>query len=384
MLLMSVVRYPGACAHESGDLRLSPTIGARANALTPKELEHELPTLKECLHEREFEMLRRCVELIPALDEDAANGVRSHLVESARSLPLLASAIRSTPTAGSPSVFGGRQRDATTLIESLCSVGDAVFDFRIPTKAVLGRAFVQTKINFFRALRHLLDYLPGDQRETREGVDGLIGDAVYVKLSDEILSSVLTNESSDVPIRKLAAEKLILTWNQSVELSVESFPSVLLSAWRARGKVRTIFGSMMGVTEVFSLIAAECESRFVNYFSRDDVPSDEHQAFQEFLFALSFEELNQVKQYMMDHDLVVVTPDEVNSILAMSRRPAIDGYPTAEQMYSSYCRRKTRAAYREEANCEGPRRTAEGYIMESVLRSELGGPDPLRPDSSAT
>ena len=42
-------------------------------------------------------------------------------------------------------------------------------------------------------------------------------------------------------------------------------------------------------------------------------------------------------------------------------------------MYASYLRRKTRAEYRTVSNSRGPRKTAEGYIMEAILLEDLNG-----------
>ena len=152
---------------------------------------------------------------------------------------------------------------------------------------------------------------------------------------------------------------------------VGEFPTVLLSAWRARRKFRAIFGTLIGVTEVFSLIQGECESPFVNYFAREHVTDDEHQAFQEFIFGLAFEELAQVRDYMSTKGISCVSPEEVQSIIKPSGRPPFFGYPTPDQMYASYLRRRTRAEYRSVSGNRGPRKTAEGYIMEGILRDDI-------------
>jgi hypothetical protein len=137
-----------------------------------------------------------------------------------------------------------------------------------------------------------------------------------------------------------------------------------------RGKVRAIFGSLIGVTEVFSLIQEECESGFVNYFAREHVTADESDAFREFLFGLSYEELEQLRQYMTDHQLSVITPEQVGALLHNPVLPPHLGDPNPEQIYNSYRRRCIRADYRSIAGTPGPRKTAEGYIMEALLPKE--------------
>jgi len=160
-------------------------------------------------------------------------------------------------------------------------------------------------------------------------------------------------------------------WNHRLAVPIGEFPPVLLSAWRARVKVRAIYGTLIGVNEVFSLIQAECESRFVNYFARDAVTSDERDAFREFIFGLAYEEIEQLRSYMETHSMRMITPEKVSEVLSGSHRSAIIGQPSPEEIYSSYCRRRIRAEYRAISGNPGPRKTAEGYIIEALLREGL-------------
>src|SRR5688500_5418562 len=44
-----------------------------------------------------------------------------------------------------------------SLVDLLCRVPDYDFDLHIPTKAILGQAFLVAKINFFKALGYALE-----------------------------------------------------------------------------------------------------------------------------------------------------------------------------------------------------------------------------------
>ena len=337
----------------------------------PGLLSKELDALWSCLPDADVQRFGEVLEVLPQLDARTAEELEDTLRQAARSLPLIASAIQTYPSPAAQSHFGRQERNVQTLIEALSHAEEGGFEFMIPTSAVLGRAFVLAKINFLKAVEHLLKESGDVVAGAANLVSDMVGDAVFSKLAEELLSAVLSNPTNPTTLKRAAAQRLLTMWNNRLKMPVGEFPTVLLSAWRARRKFRAIFGTLIGVTEVFSLIQGECESPFVNYFAREHVTNDEQQAFQEFIFGLAFEELGQVRDYMRAKGISCVSPEEVQGIIKPSGRPPFFGYPTPDQMYSSYLRRKTRAEYRSVSGSRGPRKTAEGYIMEGILRDDI-------------
>jgi hypothetical protein len=327
--------------------------------------------LSKCFPPAEAEQLRRLLEVLPELDERSAEDVSECFRQAARSLPPVAEAIQACPSVLGEQRLGGRERTADSLVEALCHGGGMHVEFVMPTAAILGRSFVLAKINFLKALGYVLDAAGPRAKSSASGVRDLVREAVFSKLAEELLIGAVSNPHNALELKQAAAHKLVGMWNDRLAMPIGEFPPVLLSAWRARGKVRAIYGTMIGVNEVFSLIQAECESRFVNYFARDSVTGDERDAFREFIFGLSYEELEQLRAYMETHRMSVITPEKVREVLTGSHPSGIFGQPSPEEIYSSYCRRRIRAEYRAIAGNPGPRKTAEGYIMESLLREGL-------------
>jgi hypothetical protein len=228
------------------------------------------------------------------------------------------------------------------------------------------------KLNFLKALEYILEGAGKEAAPAAATVADLVGEAIFSKLAEELLSGMVSNTRNDMGLRRAAARRLVGMWAERLTHPVGQFPSVLLSAWRARGKVRAIYGTLIGVNEVLSLIRAECESRFVNYFVREHVTADEREAFREFLFALPFEELEKLRKHMSENGLSVISPADVERLVGSPNYYVALRNPNPEQMYQSYCRRRLRADYRALAGVPGPRKTAEGYIMEALLREEAG------------
>lgn len=290
--------------------------------------------------------------------------------QAGQSLPLIAQAIASNPKLHSSQRMGQRERDPETLVERLCQTHQTCLEFSMPTRAILGRAFVLAKLNFLKALEYLLEEAGEEAHPAAGIVRDLVSEAVFSKLAEELLSALIANASNPMDLRRTAARKLILMWDERLTLPVSELPSVLMSAWRARIRVRAVYGTLIGAKELLSLIKAECEPRFVNYFIRDHVTEDEREAFREFLFGLPYEDLQRIDCYMREHQLGTIRPEQVQELIDSTLHPILLGDPSPEQMYMSYSRRRIRADYRRISNNPGPRKTAEGYIMESLLRGE--------------
>jgi hypothetical protein len=334
----------------------------------PASLKDDLERLSGCFPAQEFARLSDAVAVLAELDEGSRREITECLRQASRSLPPVGEAILACPSILGEQRLGGRERSPESLIDALLRCEELNMEFLMPTGAILGRAFVLAKLNFLKALAYLLEAAGDRCRAAAAGLRDVAGDTVFSKLAEELLTGAISNPKNPEDLRRAAAQKLLVMWSDRLRTPIGEFQPVLRSAWRARGKVRAVFGTMIGVNEVFSLIQAECESRFVNYFARDRVTGDEREAFREFLFGLSYEELAQLQAYMEKRGLSVITPAEVSSVLSNRPQPLVLGDPSPERIYDSYKRRRIRAEYRALSGTPGPRKTAEGYIMESLLR----------------
>lgn len=193
---------------------------------------------------------------------------------------------------------------------------------------------------------------------------------MYTRLAEELLFNSVSNAHNSMRVKHAAAELLLPLWEKPTHAPIGAFTELLLSAWRARCHVRETFGTLVGVHEVFSLLRADCEPAFLDYFTRDRVSVDEGEAFREFLFGLSHEDLLKLREHMDEEELSVVGPDEVWAILGQPP-PRVESHWTAETVYSSYRRRRIRADYRIITQQPGPQKTAEGYLMGYHLQGQV-------------
>lgn len=284
----------------------------------------------------------------------------------------IAEAIESYPSLRETRTLGGKERSLNTLVEGLLAGGEHALEWSLPTKSILSRAFGIAKVNFFVSLRYVVEACQADEVPSLlEGIAAAIEEAVYTRLTEELLTSYLTTQDADRDLKRLAVLRLVDLWEGRLSLTLDTLAPVLRSAWQARQRAVRVFGTMMGTAEIMQLMFANCSHDFVAWFSRHEVPPEQQQAFEEFLFDIPFEHLQRVRYRMMEEGLAVVDRAKVEEYLGLppgALRPKV-GDP--KDLYVAFRRRRVRAQYRSATNAPGPRRTAEGYLMEAILRHQL-------------
>ncbi|MBI4584214.1 MAG: hypothetical protein HY717_09365 [Planctomycetes bacterium] len=294
----------------------------------------------------------------------------------------LVRAIDSCPSIYSSDIIGGRIRSVDSLIESICRCEPSGIDFVLPTRALLGQSFQFAKINFFKAILYILNAISQPSEQVQQLVldlRGILGDATYFKLFEELLIGSLSNLANPMPLKQASANLLIPIWEHRLMVPIEDFTGLLLSAWRARCRVQETFGTLVGIYEVFSLLRAECEPRFLDFFTREFVTADELEAFREFLFGLSYEDLKKLRLFMEDNKITSVGPEEVRQILGHAISTHYDPEKSPQMVYISYRRRRIRADYRVLTGSPGPQKTAEGYLLQyHLLQSPKGAAASMR------
>jgi hypothetical protein len=338
-------------------------------------LEQKFEPLLATFHASSRRALLKVLNGLGSLPAAVRSEVEEIFAQAAGSLPLLLRSLEAWPVRPRGEGPGRSTLSGEALAEALCRDDWLPHHFTVPTGALVGRTLVHARVDFYKSLCHSL------QRSSVEWVEPVVrqicelaDNAVYSTLAEEILTYAVSNHRNSEELRKAAARKLLSIWSHRNDQEIGDFPTVLLSAWKARSRVKTIYGTLFGSEEILSLIRCECEPRFVNYFLRDQVTPGEAQAFREFLFGLPHEDLQVLQAYMNAHGLNVISRDQVREILGRraTYTSPMDSEPTAEAIFASYNRRRIRADYRVLSGSPGPLKTAEGYIIEALLREESG------------
>ena len=253
------------------------------------------------------------------------------------------------------------------LVDRLAHADPMDRELFLPEKAHVARAFHLAKIALLRELRQVLSARDGSGGDVtlHAEVHSELAQSVYTLIATEILVGMLSDQLLAEHHRRRAARQLILVWERAAQLEIDDFCPLLEAAWRARSRIGVQFGALVGAGEYMRLVASDCPAEFLDYFVRDDAGDDEVQAFEEFLFNLPFEELTRLRTAARERGNIIDRP-AAEKILgrSLAESATVDD---PDSIYRSYARRRTAAEHRRWVGAPGPRRTAEAYILTTVL-----------------
>ncbi len=276
---------------------------------------------------------------------------------------------------------GGRVFTEQTLVEELFRIADYDVDLHVPTKAVFGQAFLVAKINFLKAVRYSLEAC-GAPDALVVDVDVEIGQSVYTKLAEELFISIVTDPLAPDRVKTGAARFLFRIWEERLLIEVDDFAPVLESAWEARSKLLPVLGTMLGTHEIFRLFQEARDHRFLEYFGESHVEEEQMLAFEEFLFALSYEEISELRAHLAKEGRSALSVEEARAVLGERGRSPVRPNK-AQSLYASYKRRRVNAAHRALTGAPGPKKTAEEYVMIAFLDADASAAPPERAGASS-
>ena len=285
----------------------------------------------------------------------------------------LASQLESEPSLRTREELGGIARDGATLVSHLCSLDGLGGDLDLPFRATLSRTLLIAKVQFLRGFVKSVCALPQEEEpihtlnlELREE----LAQSIYTQLAEELLLALLRKPDVSDENKARASALLIAIWDD-YNLEIDDFCPLLESAWHARNQITSKLGSLLGTSEYFTLVSKDCAPQFLDFFVRDEVSPGETQAFEEFLFNMTWEELSKLREAMKAQGVGACSEDFASGVLHRPIEHEINSdeiEPLA--IYRSYYRRQLAADFRILAGSPGPRRTAEAYLMIYLLETQ--------------
>jgi hypothetical protein len=286
----------------------------------------------------------------------------------------LGALLSSFPSLRSVQRLGGKVRNEHTVIEHLCRVDGLSGDLELPVKANMARTFLLSKIHFLRAFLTATTALEeqghGEFPEISHELREELAQSIYTQLAEELLLALLRKPEIANGTKRRAAAQLLTVWDNA-QLEIDDFCPLLESAWHARNRITSGIGCLLGTAEYFRLVCEDCAPPFLDFFARDEVSVAERQAFEEFLFNMTYEEISSLRGAMREQGLEAVSPEWAGEVLSRTIEPLDhSGRIDPLALYRSYNRRQLAADFRIMADAEGPRRTAEAYMMIYLLEHQ--------------
>lgn len=325
------------------------------------------PQRPQPLQPEELALVDAVVAALAASDSPAAAASIAAVRRQIENLDLFAELLGRYPSPLEQQVLDGRRRDLDTLVDTLIATDQATFPFRAPTQALVGRAMNMAQINFLRMVWILTGSLamPEPATSLREAAARRLRASVHCRLVEEVLVDIVTDATVDRALRAQGVRNLAQLWGTRLTWRVHTFFPILAATWEARQRVRVVGGTLLGNAEMMQLLAGGGEPEFVELLLDQDYGDVEVQAFREFLFGTSSEELERLAQRMAAEGLSSI---ELDSRVDETARDA------GSILFEFFRARHVLCAARRAAKVPGPRHTAEGYVMLAWLdRQRLGG-----------
>jgi hypothetical protein len=280
------------------------------------------------------------------------------------SLGLFAELLVRYPSPLEDQVLDGQRRGLDTLVDALVATDQATFPFRAPTQALVGRAMNMAQINFLRMLWHLTGCLPDAAlaAQLREQAAKRLRASVHCRLVEEVLVDLVTERTIERPLRAQGVRSLAMLWGNRLTWRVHTFFPILAATWEARQRVRVVGGTLLGSAELMQLMACGGEAEFVELLLDQDYGEVEVDAFREFLFDTSSEELERLAARMAKEGL---------SSIELDARVDSGARDAGSILFEFFRSRYVRCSARRAANLPGPRHTAEGYVMLAWLARQV-------------
>lgn len=262
--------------------------------------------------------------------------------------------------------FSAEVRNENTLVESLLAQRGGDRLLHLPTKAILGKGFLVAKFQAFTSMTKIA-------AECRFSKDEIMAfqmasiNLMFTLMAEDVYLSLLDNTSIPVDIRQQVAYSLTVLWEHRSDQNVADMAPVLESVWAARRKLAPVFGTMVGTSELL-LLSIEMDDQWCKFISSKLGEPEVAMSMEEFLFGLSYEDIQRLKQILRDKGINAIGRDEVASFLNKEpekEQPNANNDP--RQFYLHYSVRRDNAKARSRMKLPGPHYTLEDHYMRFIL-----------------
>ena len=315
----------------------------------------------EMLTKKQKSLINELMPQIKQIDISKYNSFQSRLDD----LSALAQAMGRFPSLLERHQLVGGERTPNSLIDSLIAHqdnGDPTL--QLPSKAMLGKGLLVSKIHtlssFAKYCQHneqLKKYYKLFEDETNLSMFSLLVEDVYLNL--------IRDTSQPIEYRREWALSLLLLWEHWNDSNSADVAPVLQTVWNARRRLAPAFGTMMGTSELL-LISMQMDDQWIAFIKQKMGDTGVTQAMEEFLFGISYEQINTLRRILREKGIPAIGRDEVSKFLG--EHVKADAGLDYRDFYSLYTVRRDNARSRNRMHLEGPHKTLEDYFIEFVTQ----------------
>ena len=297
---------------------------------------------------------------------DSQNHEESSLVERRfECLNGLGAAISKYPSVREIQTLRGVQRSEEQLVEALCTFSSPSYLLHIPTRVVAARSYLVAKFQAFS----LLHILAGEEEEFRLPLRRVLLSVIHTLMAEEVYFACLDDPGFTQKIKYNLANDLISLWDSGNDPRAIQHLPALDALWNARDTSPPAFGTMNGTSELLRL-TINMGDEWQEFLVAHVAISETRWAMEEFLFGLSYEEIDSVRSKLVHDGVNAIGNDEIPSYL--TNRPAYGIINSSDYraVYNFYVDRRDTARYRQRLAVPGPGRTLEEIYLRYRIAQE--------------
>jgi hypothetical protein len=245
-----------------------------------------------------------------------------------------------------------------SFLESLSFYSPAARPLHLPVRAAGAHCYFIAKIHAFSFVVKLVDGIEAFYKPLRQ----VIFSIVCTLLTEEVYFSCLEDPLFSREFKSHLIDDLVALWDNGAELCTAEHQSALGTLWTIRDASPPIFGTMDGSSELMRVSLGMDRDWSDFLIAKLDAPETQS-ALEEFLFGLSFEEIQEVRSRLARFGISAVGHDEVRTFLGI--RPAYTMVKSTDprSIYDFYMERRDMAVYRTHNAVPGPKKTLEEIYL---------------------
>ena len=313
----------------------------------------------EMLTTQQKQLIQEVMPLIKQIDPEKAKSFQQRL----DALESLAQSVAKFPSLLERHELIGGMRTPTSLIDSLIDHQDAGDStLQLPSKAMLGKGLLVAKMHTFSSFakytHHNLDLKKYSKQFDLETVSSM-----YSLLIEDVYLNLIRDTTQPMEFRRQWALSLLLLWEHWNDQGSAQVAPVLESVWIARRRLAPAFGTMMGTSELLQ-ISMQMDDQWIAFIKQKLSDPGVSQAMEEFLFGISFEQINTLRTILKEKGIPAIGRDEVSKFLGEHVKS--DAGLDYRDFYAKYTVRRDNARSRTRLKLTGPHKTLEDYFIQFV------------------
>lgn len=277
----------------------------------------------------------------------------------------LGRAVSRFPTALEFQRLGTSFRGPETLAESLTRAAGSARLLHTPTRVVAGRSFLVAKIH---ALSLASLAAAGDPSLMFRFRSAIL-DVVSTLLMEDVYLSCLADDGFPAEKKLALLRGLMELWDSRRDPNAHSHAPALAELWAARDGQAPVFGTMEGACELMRL-SLDLRGPWLSFVAARLEDRETQEALEEFLFALTFEEIEAVRGHLAAYGICTADGETVRSVLG--KRPLYSAAVGTDPrgMYEFYAERRETARARKRTGSPGPTRTLEELYLAYLIAAD--------------